>query len=72
MSTVHPALVTIALDKCDRDAFEKYSQTVFGQVIGPKFKPLGGMHDGGADGFVEVDPVLMPPAQHAFFKHQNS
>lgn len=55
MAAVKPELVSIALDKCDPGAFEKYAQSVFSQVVGPAFKPLGGMHDGGADGFIEND-----------------
>jgi hypothetical protein len=53
--TVNPKLVDIGLQHCDTTAFEKYSQTVFGAVMGPTFKPLGGHKDGGADGFIDVD-----------------
>jgi hypothetical protein len=40
MAVVPPASIPIALDKCDPTAFEKYSQTVFGAVLGQTFKPL--------------------------------
>lgn len=53
--SANPKLVEIALQHCDTTAFERYSQTVFGAVMGPQFKPLGGHKDGGADGFVDGD-----------------
>jgi hypothetical protein len=34
MAEVPPASIPIALEKCDPTSFEKYSQTVFGAVIG--------------------------------------
>ncbi|MFA6264364.1 MAG: hypothetical protein WC670_01435 [Pseudolabrys sp.] len=52
---VNPKLIEIALQNCDTTAFERFSQTVFGAVTGPIFKPLGGHHDGGADGFIDAD-----------------
>ena len=55
MAEVPPSGISIALDRCDTTAFEKYAQTVFGAVLGNAFKPLGGNKDGGADGFVEPD-----------------
>ena len=55
MAAVKSELVSIALDKCDPGAFEKYVQSIFSKIVGPAFKPLGGMHDGGADGFIEND-----------------
>ncbi len=55
MAIVPPGSVKIALERCDTSAFEKYSQAVFGAVIGNTFKPLGGYKDGGADGFVDAD-----------------
>jgi hypothetical protein len=58
MAHIHPDLVTIAIERCGAEAFERYAQTVFGQVVGPKFKPLGGMHDGGADCFIEPDAIF--------------
>ncbi len=54
-ATINPKLVEIALQHCDTTAFERYAQTVFGAVMGPRFKPLGGQKDGGADGFVDLD-----------------
>jgi hypothetical protein len=55
MPTIKPELISIALDKCDPSSFERYAQSVFCQIMGRTFKPLGGMHDGGADGFIEND-----------------
>ncbi len=66
--TVNPALVEIALQHCDATAFERYGQTVFGAVMGPKFKPLGGYKNGGADGFIEADLYEEAERPTSFFQ----
>lgn len=53
--SVNPKLAELALEHCGKTEFERFSQTLFGAVIGPTFKPLGGHKDGGADGFVDSD-----------------
>lgn len=52
-------LVTVALEKVDTDNFEKFAQTFYGAMQDREFVPLGGIHDGGAEGFdALVDPEV--------------
>lgn len=53
MSTerVHPDLVKIALDKVEGFQFERFVHDFYSTLVGASFVPLGGLHDGGADGF---------------------
>lgn len=53
MSTerVHPDLVKIALDKVEGFQFERFVHDFYSALVGASFVPLGGLHDGGADGF---------------------
>lgn len=39
---------------CDTAAFEQFVQAFHAALVGSSFVPLGGMHDGGADGFQET------------------
>jgi hypothetical protein len=48
---VHPDLVKIALDKVEGFQFERFVQSFYSTLVGASFVPLGGVHDGGADGF---------------------
>jgi hypothetical protein len=48
---VHPDLVKIALDKAEGFQFERFVQDFYSKLVGASFVPLGGMRDGGADGF---------------------
>jgi hypothetical protein len=47
-------LVREALLRVETGPFERFGQTFYGAVKDREFLPLGGFHDGGADGFVEV------------------
>ena len=47
---VHPELIEIALDKVEGFAFERFACDFLSSVEGRNFVPLGGVHDGGADG----------------------
>jgi hypothetical protein len=67
-STVNPKLVDIALQNCEPTAFERYAQTVFGAVMGPSFKPLGGHKDEGADGFIDGDLYVEEGKPTRFFQ----
>jgi hypothetical protein len=49
--TVDPQHVELALQRVDGVTFEKFSQSFFGAIQGTSYVPLGGMHDGGAEGF---------------------
>lgn len=48
---VHPDLIQIALSKVSGHRFEDFTQAFWSGLIGQDYVPLGGMHDGGADGF---------------------
>lgn len=47
---VHPELIEIALDKTEGFPFERFATDFLSVVEGKHFIPLGGVHDGGADG----------------------
>jgi len=49
--SVDQELVAIALDRVDGFAFERFASSFVSAIEGGGFTPLGGMHDGGADGF---------------------
>lgn len=51
MSNIHPNLVLAALAEAEGDAFERFFKEFGAGVFGLNFMPLGGRHDGGADGF---------------------
>src|SRR5688572_1594901 len=46
-------LVEIALEKLSGSSFENFANYYFSSIIGTNFIPLGGVHDGGADAFLE-------------------
>lgn len=48
---VHPDLVKIALDKAEGFQFKRFVHSFYSTLVGASFVPLGGMRDGGADGF---------------------
>jgi hypothetical protein len=56
METVDTRVVDIALERVPGTSFENFVQGFFAATIGPEYVPLGGTHDGGADGF--EDPGL--------------
>jgi len=47
---IHPDLIEIALDKAEGFPFERFAVDFLAAVEGKNFTPLGGLHDGGADG----------------------
>lgn len=49
---VDPTHVSIALESIDGDTFEAFAQSFYSAIRGTDYVPLGGMHDGGAEGFV--------------------
>jgi hypothetical protein len=61
-------LVKLALEHCGTTEFERFSQTVIGAVVGPTFKALGGVGDGGADGFVDADILEDTARPSRFFQ----
>lgn len=52
--TIHPDAVLTALARIEGTPFEGFVNEFGSNLLGIDFKPLGGMHDGGADGFVET------------------
>lgn len=50
-TTVHPDLVTIALDRTDGSSFELFVNQFYPAIAGATFVPLGGFKDGGADAY---------------------
>ena len=68
--TIDPRLVLRALPEASTFAFEKFGQTFYGSLQDREFVPLGGMHDGGAEGFdssKEKEPELFEEAQTSSF-----
>jgi hypothetical protein len=53
-------LVPLALENVDPWNFERFGQTFYGALQDREFVPLGGVHDGGAEGFdnPEIDSEL--------------
>lgn len=54
MDPVDYKLLDIALERVSGDVFEDFANVMLGATIGVEFVPLGGVHDGGADGFIDV------------------
>lgn len=51
-ATIHPDTVVTALSRIDGTPFEAFINEFASNLLELDFKPLGGMHDGGADGLV--------------------
>lgn len=52
LQTIDHRLVDIALERVGGVDFENFVQSFFSAVLGTHYVPLGGIHDGGADGLV--------------------
>lgn len=50
---IHPDLVGSALSKTHGFGFENFANQFFSALLGATYVPLGGVKDGGADGFTE-------------------
>jgi len=53
LDTVNHNVIEIALSRVGRANFENFVQGFFSHVLGVDYVPMGGMHDGGADGAFE-------------------
>lgn len=53
LEPVNQKLVGLAIAEADTATFERFGQAFYAQLIGRAFVPLGGMHDGGAEGYLE-------------------
>lgn len=62
-NTINYNLVEIALEKLSGFSFESFANAFFASIFGTSFRPLGGIHDGGADAFQsgkiweDVEPI---------------
>ena len=54
MSTIDLQSCGIAIDYCEPMPFEHFVQAFHAEMVGSSFVPLGGVHDGGADGFEDA------------------
>jgi len=60
-SLINLVLVPLALEKADTTSFEAFGQAFYAAQMGRAFIPLGGVHDGGAEGY--LDPELFGDQQ---------
>ncbi len=66
--TIDEKLIEIGLDKLDGDTFESFAQSVIAALRGIEFTPLGGMHDGGADGLMHAGVSQRTDKPHIFLQ----
>lgn len=67
ISNVTDKLFEYLLSNVSGDRFESLAKRVFGGIHGEEYVPLGGMHDGGADGFY-LPHVCVGKKPHTFFQ----
>lgn len=60
MTNIDPRLVLRALPEVGTWQFEKFGEIFYGSLQDREFVPLGGMHDGGAEGFDSDNNELEP------------
>lgn len=53
METVDPRVIEIALSRVGGTDFENFAQGFFAATLGVDYVPMGGFHDGGADGALD-------------------
>lgn len=53
METVDPRIIEIALSRVGGTDFENFAQGFFASTMGADYVPMGGFHDGGADGALD-------------------
>jgi hypothetical protein len=58
--------VEIALDAADGWDFESFSQSFLSGIFGIDFRPIGGIHDGGADGVIDLPQFQQNTKQTTF------
>ena len=49
---IHEQVAEIALDNVRGQDFEEFFKSFYTGLLGPSFIPVGGVHDGGADGLI--------------------
>ncbi|WP_428683651.1 hypothetical protein [Sphingopyxis sp.] len=60
-------LVAYALEAVDTSNFEKFAQTFYGAMQDREFVPLGGLHDGGAEGYDAFGPEIAADEEASSF-----
>ncbi len=68
MDIISPSMAQLAMEHCQTAPFEQFSQTMMGSVLGQSFRPLGGVKDGGADGFIDNDILEHVVKSNSFFQ----
>lgn len=66
MESPHTDLIRIALSRTSGADFEKFALQFLAARLGPRFVPLGGQRDGGADGLID-DTLYKHPDQSRTF-----
>lgn len=61
-------LVRIALDRTNGTEFERFVLSFLSAKLGAAFVPLGGLHDGGADGLIDTNIFVNQTRQSAFMQ----
>ena len=61
-------LIRIALDRTSGKDFEDFAKRFLTIILGAQFIPLGGQHDGGADGFIEENLFAYPSQTSKFIQ----
>jgi len=56
--------VQVALQEVDTTNFERFGQAFYAGLVGKAFVPLGGLRDGGAEGYLEPELYEEPKARH--------
>jgi len=64
----NPELVTVALDRVEGAAFERFVNAFYPAVSGSAYVPLGGVHDGGADGFFDTSVLEVSTRKGSFLQ----
>jgi hypothetical protein len=66
--STHPELVAVALNRAGGNEFEHFSQDFLSAQLGIHFQPLGGVHDGGADGVLALDAFEVRDRPNTFMQ----
>lgn len=66
MEAVHTQLVELALSHVEGSVFERFFKEFASAIEGEAFVPIGGMHDGGADGYLSEPLYGTSKAGHFF------
>lgn len=61
-------LVRIALDRTHGTEFERFTLSFLSAKLGATFVPLGGIHDGGADGLIDTNIFMNESRKSAFMQ----